>query len=147
MTTGVPIVKTNGTGNEFVLVDERVAPVADHVAFAREVCDPERGVGADGVLFVQASDRFDARLRIVNADGSDAEMCGNGMRCVGRYLDEHDGRAERDGRNGAPDRSGRACSRARRTVSRSRWASRGSARRTTSRATARRRSTWGTRTS
>lgn len=92
MTTGVPIVKTNGTGNEFVLVDERVAPVADHVAFAREVCDPQRGVGADGVLFVQASDRFDARLRIVNADGSGAEMCGNGMRCVGRYLDEHDGR-------------------------------------------------------
>lgn len=93
MTTGVPIVKTNGTGNEFVLVDERVAPVDDPVAFAREVCDPERGVGADGVLFVQRSDRFDARLRIVNADGSDAEMCGNGMRCVGRYLDEHDGLA------------------------------------------------------
>ena len=93
MTTGVPIVKTNGTGNEFVLVDERLAPVGDHVAFARDVCDPERGVGADGVLFVQASERFDARLRIVNADGSDAEMCGNGMRCVGRYLDEHDGRA------------------------------------------------------
>jgi diaminopimelate epimerase len=93
VTTGVPIVKTNGTGNEFVLVDERVAPVEDHVAFARAVCDPRRGVGADGVLFVQPSDRFDARLRIVNADGSDAEMCGNGMRCVGRYLDEHDGRA------------------------------------------------------
>jgi diaminopimelate epimerase len=92
VTTGVPIVKTNGTGNEFVLVDERVGPVADPVAFAREVCDRERGVGADGVLFVQTSDRFDARLRIVNADGSDAEMCGNGMRCVGRYLDEHDGR-------------------------------------------------------
>ena len=57
------------------------------------MCDRERGVGADGVLFVQPSDRFDARLRIINADGSDAEMCGNGMRCVGRYLDEHDGRA------------------------------------------------------
>ena len=93
MTTGVPIVKTSGTGNEFVLVDERVTPVADPVAFARAVCDRERGVGADGVLLVQRSDRFDARLRIVNADGSDAEMCGNGMRCVGRYLDEHDGRA------------------------------------------------------
>jgi diaminopimelate epimerase len=93
VTTGVPIVKTNGTGNEFVLVDERIARVDDPVAFARAVCDRERGVGADGVLFVQPSDRFDARLRIVNADGSDAEMCGNGMRCVGRYLDEHDGRA------------------------------------------------------
>lgn len=92
MTTGVPFVKTSGTGNEFVLVDERVAPLADPVAFAREVCDRERGVGADGLLLVQPSERFDARLRIINADGSDAEMCGNGMRCVGRYLDEHDGR-------------------------------------------------------
>ena len=92
MTTGVPIVKTNGTGNEFVLVDERIAPLADPVAFALEVCDRERGVGADGVLLLQPSERYDARLRIINSDGSDAEMCGNGMRCVGRYLDEHDGR-------------------------------------------------------
>ncbi|HEY6235660.1 MAG TPA: hypothetical protein VIW69_11210, partial [Candidatus Elarobacter sp.] len=92
MTTGVPIVKTNGTGNEFVLVDERIAPLADPVAFAREVCDREHGIGADGLLLLQPSERYDARLRIVNADGSDAEMCGNGMRCVGRYLDEHDGR-------------------------------------------------------
>ena len=92
MTTGVPIVKTNGTGNEFVLVDERIAPLADPVAFAREVCDREHGVGADGLLLLQPSERYDARLRIINADGSDAEMCGNGMRCVGRYLDEHDGR-------------------------------------------------------
>lgn len=92
MTTGVPIVKTNGTGNEFVLVDERIAPLGDPVAFALEICDRERGIGADGVLLVQPSERYDARLRIINADGSDAEMCGNGMRCVGRYLDEHDGR-------------------------------------------------------
>src|ERR1700736_2711643 len=92
VTTGVPIVKTNGTGNEFVLVDERIAPLADPVAFALEICDRERGLGADGVLLLQASERFDARLRIINSDGSDAEMCGNGMRCVGRYLDEHDGR-------------------------------------------------------
>ncbi len=89
MTTGVSFVKTNGTGNAFVLVDERVAPLADPVAFAREACEREH---ADGLLLLQQSERFDARLRIVNADGSDAEMCGNGMRCVGRYLDEHDGR-------------------------------------------------------
>ncbi|HEY0384129.1 MAG TPA: diaminopimelate epimerase [Candidatus Elarobacter sp.] len=92
MIAGVPIVKTNGTGNEFVLVDERIAPLGDAVAFARAICDRERGVGADGVLLLQPSDRFDVRLRIINADGSEAEMCGNGMRCVGRYLDEHDGR-------------------------------------------------------
>jgi diaminopimelate epimerase len=94
VTTGVPVVKTNGTGNEFVLVDERVAPVGDRAAFARRVCDPAHGLGADGVLFVQPSERFDARMQIVNANGSEAEMCGNGMRCVARYLDEHDGRGE-----------------------------------------------------
>jgi diaminopimelate epimerase len=93
VTTGVPVVKTNGTGNEFVLVDERSAPLSDAVAFARRVCDREHGVGADGVLLIEPSDRYDARMRIVNADGSEAEMCGNGMRCVARYLDEHDGLA------------------------------------------------------
>ena len=91
MNGGIPIVKTNGTGNEFVLVDERLATVDDPVAFTLRACDPVHGLGADGVLFVQPSDRFDARMRIINADGSEAEMCGNGMRCVARYLDEHDG--------------------------------------------------------
>ncbi len=92
MTLGVPVVKTNGTGNDFVLVDERVEPLDDAVAFARRVCDRTHGIGADGVLLVQPSARYDARMRIINADGSEAEMCGNGMRCVARYLDEHDGR-------------------------------------------------------
>ncbi len=93
MTAGIPIVKTNGTGNDFVLVDERAAPLDDRAAFARRICDRATGVGADGVLFVESSGRFDAKLRIFNADGSEAEMCGNGMRCVARYLDERDGRS------------------------------------------------------
>jgi diaminopimelate epimerase len=92
MIAAIPIVKTNGTGNDFVLVDERLTPLADPVAFARRVCDRARGIGADGVLLVEASSQYDARMRVINADGSEAEMCGNGMRCVGRYLDEHDGR-------------------------------------------------------
>jgi diaminopimelate epimerase len=91
VTPGVPIVKTNGAGNDFVLVDERLAAVADRAAFARAACDRTEGVGADGVLFVGPSERADARMRIFNADGTEAEMCGNGMRCVARYLDEHDG--------------------------------------------------------
>ena len=93
MTAGVPIVKTNGAGNDFVLVDERLGPVDDRAAFALRACDRAGGIGADGVLFIESSERFDARMRIFNADGSEAEMCGNGMRCVARYLDEHDGRA------------------------------------------------------
>jgi diaminopimelate epimerase len=92
VTTGVRVLKTNGTGNDFVLVDERIAPLDDPIAFARRVCDRERGIGADGVLLVGPSERYDARMRVINADGSEAEMCGNGMRCVARYLDEHDWR-------------------------------------------------------
>jgi diaminopimelate epimerase len=88
VTLGVPVVKMNGTGNDFILVDERVEGIGDPAAFARRVCDRTRGIGADGVLLVGRSDRFDARMTIVNADGSEAEMCGNGMRCVARYLDE-----------------------------------------------------------
>jgi diaminopimelate epimerase len=88
----VPVVKMNGTRNEFVLVDARTSPLADPVAFARRVCDREHGLGADGLLLILDSSRADARMRVINADGSEAEMCGNGMRCVARYLDEHDGR-------------------------------------------------------
>ena len=91
MTRTVDIVKTNGTGNDFVLVDQRRSPLDDPAAFAVRVCDRTHGIGADGVLLVDAADGADARMRIINADGSEAEMCGNGMRCVGRYLDEQGG--------------------------------------------------------
>jgi diaminopimelate epimerase len=93
MSAGVPVVRMNGAGNTFFIVDERLAPLADPVAFAQRVCDSSGGAGTDGVLLLGPSDAYDLRMRIVNADGSEAEMCGNGMRCVGRYLDEHDGRA------------------------------------------------------
>jgi diaminopimelate epimerase len=93
MMAAVPVVKMNGTHNEFVVVDARVTPLNDPVDFARRICDRDAGgIGADGLLLLLASAQADARLRIINADGSEAEMCGNGMRCVARYLDEHDGR-------------------------------------------------------
>jgi diaminopimelate epimerase len=91
--TGVPVVKMNGTHNEFVIVDARLAPLADPVAFARRVCDRGQGLGADGLLIALPSATADVRMRIINADGSEAEMCGNGMRCFARWLDETDGRA------------------------------------------------------
>ena len=93
MISTVPIVKLNGTHNDFILVDGRTTPLDDPIAFARRVCDRARGIGADGLLLVLPSQLADARMRIINADGSEAEMCGNGMRCLARYLDEHDGRA------------------------------------------------------
>jgi diaminopimelate epimerase len=94
MNATVPFVKMNGTLNTFVVVDGRETPLDDVVAFGKEICDPARGAGADGLLFVTDSKTADVGLRIINADGSEADMCGNGVRCVARYLDEHDGRGE-----------------------------------------------------
>jgi diaminopimelate epimerase len=94
MNATVPVVKMNGTHNEFVVVDARETPLDDPVGFAKEICDPARGLGADGLLIALRSSTADVRMRVINADGSEAEMCGNGIRCLARYLDEHDGRAE-----------------------------------------------------
>lgn len=92
MIAAVPVRKMNGAHNEFAIVDARTTPVADPIGFARRVCDRVHGLGADGLLLVLDSATADVRMRIINADGSEAEMCGNGMRCFARYLDEHDGR-------------------------------------------------------
>jgi diaminopimelate epimerase len=93
MIASVPVVKLNGTNNSFILVDGRFTALADPAAFARRACDPSAGLGADGLLLLLPSATADVRMRIINADGSEAEMCGNGTRCVARYLDEHDGRS------------------------------------------------------
>ena len=94
MNATVPFVKMNGTLNEFVVVDAREPPLDDAVAVAQQICDPEHGFGADGLLLALSSTTADVRMRIINADGSEAEMCGNGIRCLARYLDEHEGRGE-----------------------------------------------------
>ena len=94
MNAVIPFVKMNGTHNEFVVVDGRETPLDDPVAFALRICDPTRGPGADGLLLALDSATADVKMRVINADGSEAEMCGNGIRCLARYLDEHDGRAE-----------------------------------------------------
>ncbi len=84
--------KMVGAGNDFVVLDNRDALVAeaDKPAFARRVCPRAMGVGADGVLFVEPSETADYRLRIFNPDGSEAEMCGNGARCAARFAHAHD---------------------------------------------------------
>jgi diaminopimelate epimerase len=84
----VPITKMHGTLNDFVILDNRSAKIADLVDFGRFVCDRRSALGADGLLAIEASSVADARMRVINADGSEAEMCGNGMRCVARYLTE-----------------------------------------------------------
>ena len=55
---------------------------------ARWLCDPKNDDGADGLLLVLPSDQADAKMRVINADGSEASMCGNGLRCVARYVCE-----------------------------------------------------------
>jgi len=84
----VAVAKMHGTFNDFAIVDGRSQQIEDLQRFARAVCDRRGGVGADGLIVLLASGVADARMRILNADGSEAEMCGNGMRCAVRYLSE-----------------------------------------------------------
>jgi diaminopimelate epimerase len=92
----LPFIKAEGTGNDFVVVDLRggVGPAQamaiQDPAVVRHVCDRHFGVGADGVLAILPSAAGDARMRVLNADGSEAEMCGNGLRCVAKVLYETD---------------------------------------------------------
>jgi diaminopimelate epimerase len=76
--------KLHGTGNDFVLVDAR-ALERDWSALARAICDRHFGVGGDGLILACASERAAVRMRIFNADGSEAEMSGNGMRCLVKF--------------------------------------------------------------
>jgi diaminopimelate epimerase len=85
---GVPITKMHGAGNDFVILDRRRVQLEDLPAFARCVCDRHRGVGADGLIAIEASDSSNPRMRTINADGTEAEMCGNGARCAARWLEE-----------------------------------------------------------
>ncbi|HEX3605502.1 MAG TPA: diaminopimelate epimerase [Candidatus Dormibacteraeota bacterium] len=74
--------KMHGLGNDFLVVDDRDPHRVDWAALAPSVCARHTGVGADGILLIQGSDTADLRLRVVNADGSEPEMCGNGVRCA-----------------------------------------------------------------
>ncbi len=78
----VSFTKMTGTGNDFVVVDDREERFPVDCARVRALCVRQTGVGADGVILVQRSDKADFRMRILNADGSEAEMCGNGARCA-----------------------------------------------------------------
>ncbi len=74
--------KMVATGNDFVAVDNRKKVIADAPSFARKVCDRHFGIGGDGLLLLENSGKADYKMRIINADGSEAEACGNGFRCI-----------------------------------------------------------------
>jgi len=92
----LPFTKVEGLGNDFVVVDLRAgaarggSPSPEDPAVVRAICDRRFGVGADGVLAILPGLAGDARMRVLNADGSEAEMCGNGIRCVAKVLYETD---------------------------------------------------------
>jgi diaminopimelate epimerase len=81
------VTKMHGAGNDFVVVDCREHPIGDPAAFARRICDRHTGIGADGMIAIEPAAGGIA-MRTFNADGSEAEMCGNGVRCAARWLDE-----------------------------------------------------------
>ncbi len=81
--------KMHGAGNDFILLDDRALsfPVDDR-AFIARVCDRRRGIGSDGLMLIQPSIPADFRMRFFNPDGSDADLCGNGARCIARLAHE-----------------------------------------------------------
>jgi len=94
--SSIPFVKAEGLGNDFLVVDLRPGKPAAEVPAAvdpgvvRALCDRHFGVGGDGLLAILPPVHGDARMRVINADGSEAEMCGNGIRCVAKLLYERD---------------------------------------------------------
>jgi diaminopimelate epimerase len=83
----IDFAKYVGCGNDFILIDNRLAgfPLKDRKIISA-LCCRRYGIGADGLLLMENSDRADARMRIFNQDGSEAEMCGNGLRCFVKWL-------------------------------------------------------------
>src|SRR6187455_1069687 len=79
----------HGCGNDYVYVDGFRETVADAPSLARRVSDRHFGVGSDGLILVLPSEKGDVRMRMFNADGSESEMCGNGVRCVAKYAFDH----------------------------------------------------------
>lgn len=84
---GLPFMKMHGLGNDFVVLDARVRPVAMTAALAQAIGDRHRGVGFDQLALIEADDDgADARLTFYNSDGSTAGACGNATRCIARHL-------------------------------------------------------------
>src|SRR5437588_12686566 len=82
--------KMQGCGNDYIYVDCFRQPMPhDPAGLSRAVSDRHFGIGGDGLILVCPSDKADARMRMFNADGSEAEMCGNGVRCVAKFAFDH----------------------------------------------------------
>nr|WP_320011041.1 diaminopimelate epimerase [uncultured Desulfobulbus sp.] len=91
ITRPIPFWKMSGAGNDFIVIDHRQPLIAPELMpeFARRVCRRKFSAGADGLFLLEPSQRADFKWRFFNADGSEAEMCGNGARCVARFAYLH----------------------------------------------------------
>lgn len=82
----VEFVKAHALGNDFIIIDALARKIEFSAEKVRHLCDRRFGVGADGILLLLPSKKADFRMRIFNADGGEAEMCGNGIRCLAKYI-------------------------------------------------------------
>jgi diaminopimelate epimerase len=91
----IELIKGHGSGNDFLLIDEITNSYSfsedERAKIATLLCDRNSDLGADGILFIMNSDHADGRMRVFNTDGSEASMCGNGLRLVARYVCEMKG--------------------------------------------------------
>ena len=85
---GIPFTKMHGLGNDYIYVNGFEVAVPDPGTIAKQISDRHRGVGSDGLVLILPSERADFRMRMWNADGSEAEQCGNALRCIARYVYE-----------------------------------------------------------
>lgn len=81
--------KMHGLGNDFIVFDDREKTLSDLSNLSKTLCDRRTGIGADGMILVQNSLSDEILMRIFNSDGSEAEMCGNGIRCFAKYVYDH----------------------------------------------------------
>ena len=83
----IPFFKMSGSGNDFILIDNRedILPEDTLTDFIRKVCRRKMSAGADGIILIETAEGLDFQWRFYNSDGSRAEMCGNGARCAARY--------------------------------------------------------------
>jgi diaminopimelate epimerase len=90
--TALNFTKMHGLGNDFILIDARKDKLdgLDLKQLGQELCDRHFGIGADGILIVWPSTKAHYRMQVINSDGSEAEMCGNGIRCFAKYVYETD---------------------------------------------------------
>jgi diaminopimelate epimerase len=82
-------VKMHGAGNDYVYIDGFQETINDPAALAIEVSNRNFGIGSDGLILILPSTLADVKMRMFNSDGSEAEMCGNGVRCVAKYAYDH----------------------------------------------------------